>query len=58
MALVRKIGGEGMEEEVADLRVTHTSPQVELSPDAQFPALGTAGVNHCGPIFTSVKGRD
>lgn len=34
MALVRKIGGEGKEKEVADRRVTHTSPQVELSPYA------------------------
>lgn len=34
MALVRKIWGEGKEKEVADRRVTHTSPQVELSPYA------------------------
>lgn len=42
----RGVGVGGVHEEVADCRVTHTSPQVEISPDAQFPALGTPGVDH------------
>lgn len=56
-ALVRKTWGRGMKK-VADFRVTHTSPQVEISPAAQSLALESAGVKRCRPISTSVKGRD
>ncbi|XP_040481181.1 homeodomain-only protein [Ursus maritimus] len=40
---------------VADCRVTHTSPAVDISPDAPFPGVAAAGVTD---ISTSVRGRD
>ena len=40
---------------VAHCSVTHTSPAVDVSPDAPFPVLATAGVTD---IPTSVRGRD
>ncbi|XP_035940177.1 homeodomain-only protein isoform X1 [Halichoerus grypus] len=49
-----------MAEELADCRVTHTSPPVDTSPDAQFPVLATPGVTDSSvdAISTSVRGRD